>query len=314
MNLHQLAAFREVMRSSSISQAARKLGRTQPAVSLAIKNLEESLDCTLFERQGRRMIPVPEAYYLLSEASEILERLSSVSRTMKSLRDAEAGSLVVAAMPGPSTYLFPRFISDAIGDNPNIRVSMSSRSSPQIQELTRSQRIDFGFADRPHGDIQHDQYQAETISADCFCALSQDHPLAAQESVSVEDLDGEPMGSLYSDTTFFQQTNAAFAERGAEFNVRVDSFVFIPLLQFIGAGQCLAIVDPLAAVTDKEIAISGGKVTFRPIVPALRYEYQILSPMHRPLSQLAVKLREGWKEEVLKLLERIGANPKLSSG
>ncbi len=58
MNFTQLTVFREVMDSGSISQTAKKLGRTQPAISLAIKNLERSLGLSLFERRGRQLVPV----------------------------------------------------------------------------------------------------------------------------------------------------------------------------------------------------------------------------------------------------------------
>jgi len=85
MNLTQLSAFRAVMTSASLSDAARKLGRTQPAVSLAIRSLEDTLGMKLFERRGRQLVPVPEAQYLLVEAERVLDRLNTVSRTMKSL-------------------------------------------------------------------------------------------------------------------------------------------------------------------------------------------------------------------------------------
>jgi DNA-binding transcriptional LysR family regulator len=58
MNLTQLSAFRAVMTSASLSDAARKLGRTQPAVSLAIRSLEDTLGMKLFERRGRQLVPV----------------------------------------------------------------------------------------------------------------------------------------------------------------------------------------------------------------------------------------------------------------
>ena len=64
MNLTQLRVFCEIMKSGSISKTANTLGRTQPAVSLAVKNLEQTLGFKLFERQGRQLVPVPEAAYL----------------------------------------------------------------------------------------------------------------------------------------------------------------------------------------------------------------------------------------------------------
>ncbi|MFK7751649.1 MAG: LysR family transcriptional regulator [Sedimentitalea sp.] len=83
MNLNQLTVFHEVMTTGSISQAARNLGRTQPAVSLALKGLEETLGFQLFERQGRALVLVPEAQYLLTEARDILSHVSDVSRTLQ---------------------------------------------------------------------------------------------------------------------------------------------------------------------------------------------------------------------------------------
>ena len=126
MNLSQMTAFRAVMNSASLSEAAEKLGRTQPAVSLAIRSLEETLGLQLFERRGRQLIPVPEAHYLLAETRDILDRMNSVAGTMKSLQSGQRGNLNVACMPGPSTFLFPRFVSRYVGDNPDIRVSLSS--------------------------------------------------------------------------------------------------------------------------------------------------------------------------------------------
>ena len=59
LSIKQLEAFREVMRTGSISEAARILNRTQPAVSSLISNLEEELGVSLFERQRGRLIRTP---------------------------------------------------------------------------------------------------------------------------------------------------------------------------------------------------------------------------------------------------------------
>ena len=54
LSLRQLSTFREVMRSGSISQAARTVGRTQPAVSTMVQTLEDQLGFALFVRTRRR--------------------------------------------------------------------------------------------------------------------------------------------------------------------------------------------------------------------------------------------------------------------
>lgn len=311
MNLSQIRAFRAVMGSSSLLEAAQKLGRTQPAVSSAIRSLEETLGLKLFERRGRQLVPVPEAYYLLEEASEILDRLSAVTGTMKGLAAGQRGHLNIAAMPGPSAYLFPRFISRVLGDNPDIHVSLSSRTSPQIRELAATQGIDFGFADLLVDDERTPTFKQDVIIADCFCALPRAHPLAEKDEIHFQYLDGVPLGSLQSSHFLHQKTVEAIRQVGARPNVVLDSQYFLPVMQFIKAGRCLSIIDPLTVVTELEMNVTAGEVVFRPIKWDFRYRYAIFSPLYRPLSQLARNIKDGWQEEVLDMLSKIGARPEV---
>ncbi|KIC46915.1 LysR family transcriptional regulator [Ruegeria sp. ANG-S4] len=309
MNLTQLTVFREVMETGSISQTAKKLNRTQPAISLAIKNLEKALGLTLFERRGRRLIPVPEAHYLLAEATGILDRISTISRTMDGLVKASTGSLNVATMPGPSAYLFPRFISNSIGENPEIDITLSTRSSPQIMELAGTQNIDFGFADFEDRQGRRPQFSSEIIYGDCYCAVDRDNPLASQNGISISDLDGVPMGGLHAAHPFQQKIKSEFQKAASRYNPSVTCQYFLPLIPFVSSGQCCTIVDPLTVATERELNMSNGRVVFVPFREPLRYEYAVLVPAHRPPSQLALKIKAGWKAEVLAMLEDIGANP-----
>ena len=308
MNLNQLMAFREVMNTGSISQAANSLNRTQPAVSLAIRGLEEDLGLKLFERQGRQLIPVPEAHYLLSEADEILDRLA-VSYTMKSLRDARSGSLNLAAMPGPSFSLFPRYVSKVISENPDIRISLSSRGSPQIRELASTQSIDFGFADYFGEAADAPSYKQYRISGQCFCAVPAQHPLAGKAEISCRDLDNLPMGVLKTQHPIFVKTQEVFQTEQARFNKTIDAQFFVPLLQFVAAGHCFSLVDPLTVVAAQDVYSVRDNVVFRPLAFDMPYTYSILTPAYRPMSQLGQKVLNGWKEEILQLLTELNANP-----
>ncbi len=313
MNLTQLTVFREVMETGSISQTAKKLNRTQPAISLALKNLEKTLGLTLFERKGRRLVPVPEAHYLLAETTGILDRLATISSTMEGLIKGNAGNLNIATMPGPSAFLFPRFISQSVGENPDIRITLSTRSSPQIMELAGTQNIDFGFADFEHSAGKEPQYSAELIRADCFCAIDCEHPLASRKILTLSDLDGTPMGGLHPSHPFQRKVRQEFEDVAAEYNQTVTCQYFLPLIPFVSSGQCCSIVDPLTVATEKELNLSNGKLVFLPFEKPLRYEYALLEPDHRPPSQLAIQIKAGWKAEVLKKLEAVQANPHATS-
>ncbi|MEP3275804.1 MAG: LysR substrate-binding domain-containing protein [Stappiaceae bacterium] len=305
-----MSAFRAVMTSVSISDAARKLGRTQPAISLAIRSLEESLGLKLFERKGRQLVPVPEAHYLHAESQEILDRLSSVTRTMRGLAGGNAGALNVTAMPGPAAFVFPRFVASVIDDIEKVNLSITSRSSQQIEELARSQNIDFGFCDAPTVVNENAQFHIDTISAECFVAMPTSHALASQERIAVKSLDDVPIGALQPAHTHQQRTLSLFAEAGVTFRKVIESQTFMPLLQFVRTGKCLALVDPLSVVNEVEFTSSDSEVVFRRLERSLRYDYAILSPLHRPSSRVAMKVRAAWRRHLYSLLDQIDADPR----
>ncbi|MDE0344881.1 MAG: LysR family transcriptional regulator, partial [Boseongicola sp.] len=238
MNISQLSAFHAVMTSATLTEAADRLGRTQPAISAAIRSLEDQLGMKLFERRGRKLVPVPEAQYLMTEANAILRQLSQVRHTMRGLGDGHLGTLTVAAMPGPVTMLFPRFIATHIGKRTGIKTSMLARSSSQIAELARAQSIDFGFADIPEDADGGGLYRSDVISGNCFVALPATHALAREPAISLDALGGQPMGSLQANHVHTRDVRRAFDDAGHKFNPMVESQTFLPILPFIVAGHC----------------------------------------------------------------------------
>ena len=313
MNYAQISAFEAVMTSPTLTDAAAKLGRTQPAVTAAIKSLESQLGLKLFERQGRTLVPVPEAQYLLAEVSSILSQMSQVRHTIRALVDGKSGSLNVAAMPGPVSMLFPSFIAAQTKDAPGIKISMFARSSSQIAELARAQTIDFGFADLPEAHEVESFCHAQSVSGRCFVALPAAHPLASFRTISLKDLDGEPMGSLQSNHVHQHDVRMAFEANEVLFETKVESQTFLPILQFVMAGQCCALLDPLTVAHVNAARHMSDSIAIRPLVQDLRYNYVVLWPRHRPTSIVAEQLRRAWTQEVMRLLKEIGAAPEIGA-
>ena len=308
MNLQQLAVFREIMNTGSMSAAARNLHRTQPAISASLKALEESLGMALFQRVGRRLVPVPEARYLLSESAEILDRLSATRSNLAGMRDRVRGSLRIVAMPGPSAYLMPEFVSRFTRGALDIRVTLSTRSSPQILNLIAAQSFDIGFCDLGFRGSISDTWPSElfrntTTVCECLCALPADHPLATRDKITAQDLDGQPMGALQPGHATVRDTQAAFDACGAQFNICVDAQYFLPLFHFVEAGQICAVVDPLSA--ESYLRQSGGRtsVRFLPFEPAVPFGYSLVTPQQRPPSVLAQQFATDWQDYVAQILE-----------
>ncbi len=303
LSIRQLQTFREIMRSGSVSAAARVLGRTQPTVSAMLANLEAELGFELFEREKRRLVPKPEAYFFLEESEEILARVRRSAMTMKEIGDLERGSLKIAAMPGVSLFLLPKIVGEFVREHPSVKATLLTRSSVKVHEWIASQQYDIGFAEPPP---PTDSIRVMPLDMDCVCALRKDDPLAQKDVLTPGDLDGAPLAVLYKEHFTASGTKKIFDEAGADYSPRFETSIFIPALAYVELGLAYAIVDPVTAASYPLYSGSDAVVSFRRFEPALTFNYSILTPAHRPLSMLAEAFCERLLVEVPNFVDVAG--------
>ncbi len=302
MNIKQLRAFREVMLTGSVSEAARNLHRTQPAVSSQIAGLEEEIGLKLFIRRDGRLHPVPEAQYLLAESGEILERLDNVKQTLGDLRNLESGHIRIVAMPGPSVFLLPQLVSQFVRDREDVNVTLISRSSFQVRQLVSAQQFDVGLADMmPGHETTSSLLSHETFNYRCLCAVPSDDPLARKDAITPQDLDGKPLAMLIDDHPMHTQIKAIFEQQNLVFNQRFETQYFIPSLTFVEQRQAFAIIDPLSVESYHLYCGNHGNITFLPFSAMVNFSVSIITPLHRPLSNLAIAFTDYLRTELQKL-------------
>jgi DNA-binding transcriptional LysR family regulator len=107
VDIHHLRVFASVFKNRSFSKASEELHLTQPTVSDHIKSLEEELNCRLFDRLSRKIIPTKEAGVLIGHVNEILEKVEGIQGLLGEFRNELAGHLVVGASTIPATYILP---------------------------------------------------------------------------------------------------------------------------------------------------------------------------------------------------------------
>ena len=143
MDIHHLRIFLSVFRNRSFSKASRELRLSQPTVSDHIKSLEDYLECTLFERLAKKIIPTGEAEVLYNYAIEVTEKADGIRHAIGQFKKEVAGELIIGASSIPGTYLLPSLVatfkkqlsSDLVSD-PRIRLEgdsaegLAARNSP----------------------------------------------------------------------------------------------------------------------------------------------------------------------------------------
>lgn len=291
LTIQQLQSFREVMRTGSVSEASRVLGRTQPAVSAVIANLERQLGFSLFLREHGRLTPCPEAHYLLEEAEDVLGRLARTTRSMAEFATRQRGSLRIACHPAASGFFLPSLLAEFLKDRPKVKVDLMMRSSQVVTDLVASQEYDIGLAETPPA---RSSIRSQSWDLECVLALPAENPFPADRPLTPQDLHEFPMATLFHDHTTNQATEAAFARAGATLNRRFVLRTFLPAIQLVAHGMCASIVD---RITAKSCPNAG--IDFRAFGPAIQSSVAILEPAHRPPSLLA----QAFKAELAQHLD-----------
>jgi len=145
MELHHLRIFLSVFKNRSFSKASVELHLAQPTISEHIKTLERELNCTLFERLGKKNIPTREAAVLFNHALDIVEKTNNISVALGQLKKEVAGELIVGASTIPGTYLLPELMSDFKRKYPNVSFEVRAGDSQEIVQQVVSHHIILGI-------------------------------------------------------------------------------------------------------------------------------------------------------------------------
>ena len=311
LSLRQLTTFREVMRSGSISQAARSVGRTQPAVSTMIRTLEDQLGFALFAREGSKLIPTPEAHFFREECEDILGRVERTERTLSRISTLQAGTLKIACHPAASSVFLPRLLTRFLKDKDDLKLALIMRSSDVIEDLIASQQYDVGFAETPapRASIAQMDYDLE-----CVCVLHCDGPLASVPVITPDDLDGRPMAVLFEEHGTAVQTEAAFRSAGCRFNKRLELRTFRPGLEFVAAGTCVMVCDMITAYSHLLQTPSEHGVAIRRFRPRISNSISILTPGYATPSLAARRFIEELQTAVAKMQDEINDICNLPGG
>lgn len=288
MNLRQMEAFRAVMLTGSVSQAAKQLFKTQPAVSMTIAALEKEIGFQLFERRKKRLYPTPEAKYLYTEVQGIFARIYEVSQTINDIQNKQHGFLRIGCMPGPSNFFLPDLVADFLDTHPKVRVSMQTRTSEGVREWTASAQYDIGLAEVGAHEPSVEQ---DAFVLPCVCAISVDHPLSGEPVLTPRLLDKQPMITLYPDNNIFHELDKGFDAAKAQMNVRLQTRFFIPALRFVERNLGACVMDPISVASYCSYA-RPGKIVFRPFEPAVTMRVGIVYPTHAPKSRITLAFAE----------------------
>jgi DNA-binding transcriptional LysR family regulator len=190
MDTRQLAAFCEVVDRRSFSQAAERLGVTQPAVSLQVRSLEKRLGTKLLDRSGRRVEPTEAGQRLYRAAQRMLAAEEQLVQELAGADGEVRGELALGASTGPGGTVVPVLLCEFQREHPDVTVALSVSDTNHVIEQVAARELELGVvgaAPRHRGVTFEPFFRDEVV-----LAVPAGHAFAGKQ-VSLDDLRGEQL-------------------------------------------------------------------------------------------------------------------------
>lgn len=189
MDIHRLKVFTAVYKNKSFSRASEVLYLTQPTVSDHIRSLEEELNCKLFDRLGRTIVPTKEAELLYIHAAEIIEKADTIIELMNQFKGDISGELIIGASTIPGTYVLPRLMAEFKNNHPAIKYQVIISDSKGITEKILSHELLLGFVG---ANIYNEKLQYQSFMEDELIVVSSPS-LIEKDEITIKELLACPM-------------------------------------------------------------------------------------------------------------------------
>jgi DNA-binding transcriptional LysR family regulator len=262
LNVRYLTVFRAVVKTGSISAAARMLHVSQPAITKSVRLLESSIGLPLFFRANGRLQLTPEAEALLPEVERLFNNVQAIQHLADEIRDGFSGSISIATVTTLSTTLVGSAVAKFHQQHQGLRFDIRSMNTRHAIDAVATHQVDIGVVDvTPTG---LDLEATELCRAEVGCIVRRDHPLAALRQAKPADIAPYPLIGFSEETYTGRHLRNAFEDTGTPFQVRFTVNHTRTAYTLVQEGAGVAFVDafPKLAHSFPDLRI----VRFRPLI------------------------------------------------
>lgn len=241
--MERYIAFLKVLELGSFTKAADSLGYSQSAVSQMIQSLESELELTLLHRSHRGVKLSPEGETLLPYIQTAVNHYNAMLESVRDMKRLEGGLIRIGTMSSYSSQWLPQLIKDFKTIYPKVRFLTHQGDYTTIPEWVRTGEIDFGFMN-PDAESAAGLESIHVRTGGHKAILHPDHPLAAQEAITLEQLAKEPF--LLLETGCLSETMEAFHTLGLEPNMELRMHDNFSVCSMVEANVGVSILPDLA--------------------------------------------------------------------
>ncbi|HEY8774205.1 MAG TPA: LysR family transcriptional regulator [Gaiellaceae bacterium] len=252
-----MAAFCAVVERKSFSQAAERLGVTQPAVSLQIRSLEQRLGRQLLDRSGRRVEPTEAGRRLYASAQRVLAAEEHLLEDLDADDEgAITGTLELGASTGPGGTVVPLLLCEFQEQHPDVGVRLTVSDTQTVVDRVAGRELELGIvgAGRRHRGVAFEPFFRDEVVLAC----PSDHRFAGK-TVSLDDLKGEKLIVMQEGAGVRQVIEDELRKAGMrlrDLDVRLELGLQESVRSAVLAGHGIAFISRLAIEAD----LAAGRI------------------------------------------------------
>ena len=188
LKTRQLPLLVAIAEEGNIHRAAQVLTTTQPAASKLLKDMEDALQVSLFERLPRGMRPTRYGETMIRHARVALATLDQAHDEINALKAGRFGQVSVGAITSPGLMLLPPAVALVKQEHPNLRVALEIETSDVLLERLAQGKLDILVA-RLFAQHDKSQLRYERLAEEPVCAVARPgHPLLGVAGLSLRDV------------------------------------------------------------------------------------------------------------------------------
>src|SRR6202171_3769969 len=250
MEFSQLEFFVTVVEEGSFSKAAERVYRTQPAVSIAIRRLEEEIGGPLFERSQKTPALTEVGELVYDYAKRILSLRDQTFDVIAELKLLKRGRVRIGANESTSLYILPQLILEYREQHPNVKVEIFRHVSERLPREVLDRNVDFALlAFEP---VDSDLESFPVLRDELVLILHPEHRLAKRPSVKVEALGKEPFLAHNVKTGSRYKVTETFAQHHTPLNITLELATIETIKRFVQLKIGLAFVPRMCVAEELE--------------------------------------------------------------
>lgn len=248
ITLKQLESFRAVAEEENFVRAAKRLRRSQSAISSQIQTLEKQLGVALFHRTTRSVRVTASGTRLLSVAGSVLSRLENAVVDLRAEEALQQGRLIVACTPSCASNLLPDLLRDYQTRYPNVTLEVREAYAVGMYEMLRREEADIAIGPIDRGEAE---FTSRKLQDDPYeVIMAPDYHLAGRRAIAFRDIVDEPHIVIERESAIYEAMGRLFAEQGRAWRPKFELSHHQSLFGLVAAGLGVTVMPASALPPD----------------------------------------------------------------